>query len=362
MLSRAIEGTLAEAPWRDYRLNGQRCSIAFVTRAIHTLISGMLHSENVLVVSDPQVAMALSLAPHRRLLHIAVGEASKSWQNVESILQRALDCAIDRQGTFIAVGGGALCDSTAFAAAIYLRGIRLILVPTTLLCMVDAAFGGKCGINFSSYKNMVGCYHPAEQIIINLQTLRSLSAKEYRNGLAEVIKSALLGDPQLLGLLEQHHTEILERQETLLQQLVQQSLVVKAAFVTEDYREQGSRAYLNLGHTFAHALESLGEWGKWSHGEAVAWGIAQAMRLGCQLKITEERYAQRIIALLQQYAFQISIDNLNSHRLIEAMQHDKKRVGANIHFVLQRSLAETEIRAVDTLEIEHLLSRSAEES
>ena len=351
-----MSGAIKGAPWRSYHLGEEHCSITFVSASIRALINDMLHSENVLAVTDPQVATALALAPHRRLLHIAAGEGGKSWQSIDTILQQALDCAIDRQGTFIAVGGGALCDSTAFAAAIYLRGIRLILIPTTLLCMVDAAFGGKCGINFSSYKNMLGCYHSAEQILINLAVLRSLSAKEYRNGLAEVIKSALLGDPQLLQLLEKHHTEILELQEPLLQRLIERSLAVKAAFVTKDYREQGVRAYLNLGHTFAHALESLGEWKRWSHGEAVAWGIAQAMKLGCQLEITEPRYAQRVIALVQQYGFQISIDKLHSHTLIEAMRHDKKRVGNSIRFILQRTLGETEIRAVDLSEIERLFS------
>ena len=338
----------------EYQLGSQKCVVEFV-RAIPRDWIANLELENALLVTDTQVATALDIKHSERSLTIEAGEAGKSWQSVERILQHALHLNIDRQGYMVALGGGALCDVAAFAAALYLRGIQVHLVPTTLLGMVDAAFGGKCGINFSNYKNMVGSYHAAQKIIINLETLNTLPPAEYLNGIAEVIKSALLGDQVLFDLLRHNRAAILKRHTETVHQMVRRALAVKAAHVSADYREQGIRAHLNLGHTFAHALESIGKLEQWSHGRAVAWGIAQAMKLGLRLGVTDSHYAQQVIELLQQYDFQTEISSLNSQDIIAAMRHDKKRTQGAINCILQHALGVTEIRAVDEETLHHVL-------
>ena len=335
----------------QYRIGSHRCEIHLCREPLGTLYAREIVSQNFLVVSDTTVSAALNLkgesALRGHLCTIPAGESGKNWHSVDNILRQLLDHSIDREGTLYAIGGGALCDTAAFAAAIYMRGIRVVLIPTTLLCMVDASFGGKCGIDFGGYKNTVGSFHLAEKIYINLATLETLSHAEFHNGLAEVIKSALLGDETLFTLLRANRRRIIERDSELVLEVVQRSLAVKAAHVTKDYRDSGVRAHLNLGHTFAHALESLGGLREWSHGEAVGWGIAQAMKLGRRLGITDVAYARAVVEVLESYDFHTEIPNVDVAGLIRAMYHDKKRVGSALNFIVQRRLGETEMRAVD---------------
>ena len=281
-------------------------------------------------------------------------DGAKNWASVERVLLAALERGLDRGGEIVAVGGGAVCDVAAFAASIYLRGIRLTLAPTTVTAMVDAALGGKTGINLRRGKNLVGTFYPAHRLVIVPRAVAHLPAGDYLDGLAEVIKTAMLGDRELFTLLESRRREVLARTPALVEEYVRRCLAVKARFVAHDLREElgtavrpdgTSRAFLNLGHTFAHALESASGFA-WSHGAAVAWGLGRAMRLGCELGIVELGYAQRVERLLRAYGYRLSAAEVDPERLLEAMWSDKKRSGGELRFVVQRDLERTELRAV----------------
>jgi 3-dehydroquinate synthase len=274
------------------------------------------------------------------------GEGAKEWESVSEILHLAVERRLGRDGTILGLGGGVVCDVSAFAASTYMRGCRLQLIPTTLLAMADAALGGKTGVNFAGYKNMVGTFYPAQHIHIVPSTLQTLPEREYHSGLAEVIKSAMLGDGKLLELLETHQDEVRTRDPEVVREMVQRSLSVKGSIVERDFTEEGVRAYLNLGHTFAHALEALSNFSDYTHGEAVAWGLAQALRLGRAEGLTDSVYADRVDKLLDDYGFVTELPDLDWDALFAAMQQDKKKQRGTVRFVLQEGLAATELRAV----------------
>ncbi len=278
------------------------------------------------------------------------GEKAKSWASVELILERALALGLDRSSVIVGVGGGVVCDVAAFAASVYMRGCGLVLAPTTLLAMVDAAIGGKTGIDWGGYKNMVGTFYPASEVRICVGALSSLPEREYRSGLAEVIKTAALGDEQLFGMLEGERGPVLARRPALLAEVVERCAAVKIGIVSRDLTERGPRAWLNLGHTFAHALEAVTGMERHTHGEAVAWGMARAMDLGVRLGVTDPRWAGRLAALLAAYGFRTSLDGLEPGPLLEAMGRDKKKRGG-LRFVLQEDICRTRVQEVDVREV-----------
>ena len=188
------------------------------------------------------------------------GETAKGWDSVQKILLAAKQYGMARDGRFIAFGGGVICDITAFAASIYMRGCSVSLIPTTLLAMVDASLGGKTAIDLFGAKNLVGTFYPADEVLLCSRTLASLPEKEYKNGLGEVLKHALLSpDMSLLEFLEEHQTAILARESSMVDRMIEISLDVKRSYIERDPKEQrGIRDALNLGHTFGHALESVG--------------------------------------------------------------------------------------------------------
>ncbi len=275
---------------------------------------------------------------------LSPGEKAKAMESVELILRTAFALGYARDSAFIALGGGVITDIGAFASSLFMRGNRCVLIPSSLLAMVDASFGGKTGINYCGYKNMVGTFYPAGELRIYPGLLASLPMKEVKCGLAEVIKSAMLGDRELYAVLENRRQEILPQTgrgtSQLMTELIRRSLMVKTRVVTKDLREAGTRAHLNLGHSFAHALESVSGAG-WSHGEAVAWGIQRALEAGVLLGVTDSEYARRSEKLLCAYAYQIDSSGCAASDLISAMKMDKKKRGGELRFVLQSRLCTT---------------------
>ncbi|WP_053228140.1 3-dehydroquinate synthase [Spirochaeta cellobiosiphila] len=274
------------------------------------------------------------------------GEPAKHWQSVDQILEIALNKGLTRDSIIMGVGGGVITDMTAFAASLYMRGCGLTLVPTTLLAMVDAAFGGKTGIDYHTYKNLVGTFYPAQNLIICVDFLLSLPDHEFKNGLAEVIKTAMLGDGELLDLLENKREDILERDLDLLEQVVVRCLRVKGHYVTQDLKEGGIRAQLNLGHTFGHALESLSGLSALSHGEGVAWGMRQALQVGVSMGVTNPEYAGRINSLLDAYSFDTTT-TYSKEELLAYMEKDKKKQAGKLRFILQKDLMDTQILTIE---------------
>ncbi len=305
---------------------------------------GKFAETTAFVIWDENTTNHLAALHHLPNMILPSGERTKSLATVEQLLDAFVSHALERNSTAIAVGGGVVCDVGALAASLYMRGIRLVLVPTTLLAMVDAALGGKTGVNFAGYKNLVGTFYPAEQVLIVPSVLQTLPQREYLGGLAEVIKTAMLGDPELLELLEQNPEDVLQRHPDLVRELILRSVAVKGLIVEQDFTERGGREWLNLGHTFAHALESVSGFEGWTHGEAVAWGIAQALRCGERAGITDASYAERAMELFRRYGFRCDLPDLSVDALIDAMQRDKKNRGGRIRFVLQRRPGETELR------------------
>lgn len=279
---------------------------------------------------------------------LPAGERYKTLDSVSAILEAALKAGLARDSLFVGFGGGVVTDLAAFAASIYMRGARLELVPTTLLAMADAAIGGKTGADFGPYKNSVGTFYPARRIHLAPSALDTLSAQEYRSGLAEVFKTALLYDAELYSLFARGKAKAAARDRAFVSEALQKCCRAKAAVVERDVYERGERAFLNLGHTFGHALEAVAGFGAVSHGEAVAWGIGRALALGERLGITDSGYRKEVSALLGEYGWidapshpAMAGDEGAAERLLAAMQGDKKRKGGELRFVLQRGLNST---------------------
>jgi 3-dehydroquinate synthase len=310
-------------------------------------LDGLGNARQVLIVFDRNV-YRLHGAGKPGAVVLPTGERSKSWSGAEVILDRALKAGLDRDGRIVGVGGGVICDLAAFAASLYMRGCRLVLCPTSLLAMVDAALGGKTAINLGRAKNLVGSFHPAEELRICIPWLATLPPRELKAGLAEALKTALLGDPELLELLEQRQAEALRGEPAILEQVVYRSLAVKGRIVENDFRENGLRAILNLGHTFGHALESATGFRRFSHGEAVAWGLGRALDLGVRLGVTDRELAGRVTRLLRGYGFALEAPSgLSAERLLQAMQADKKKRRERLRLVLLQDVGRAEVREAE---------------
>ncbi len=307
-----------------------------------------------------ELADAASLAVFDRTVHrlhgrtapravvLPAGEQAKSWRWAERILIAALEAGLGRDGRLVGVGGGVVCDLTSFAASLYMRGCRLTLFPTTLLAMVDAALGGKTALNLGGAKNLVGTFYPAEELVIWLPALATLPQRELRCGLAEALKTGLLGDPALLEMLAARRAALLQGDPDALGQTVFRSLAVKGRIVENDLRESGRREVLNLGHTFAHALESATGFRRYRHGEAVAWGLGRALALGVALGVTERALAGELKALLEGYGFQLgNPPGVAARDLLAAMRADKKRRAGSLRVVLLRGVGQPEVRTVE---------------
>jgi 3-dehydroquinate synthase len=278
---------------------------------------------------------------------LPAGETAKTWRWAERILAAALEAGLGRDGRLAGIGGGVVCDLTAFAASVYMRGCRLALYPTTLLAMVDAALGGKTALNLGRAKNLVGTFYPAEELVVWIPALASLPPRELRCGLSEAIKTALVGDPDLLELLRARRVDLLRADEEALAQTVRRCLAVKGRIVENDLREHGGRAALNLGHTFAHALESATGFRRYRHGEAVAWGLGRALALGVALGVTDRALAEELRTLLKAYGFQLgNPPGVAARSLLAAMRADKKRRDGTLRVVLLAGVGRAEVQAV----------------
>jgi 3-dehydroquinate synthase len=288
------------------------------------------------------------------------GERSKSWAGAQRILHRALEAGLGRDGLIVGVGGGMICDLAAFSASLFMRGSRLFLVPTSLLAMVDAAIGGKTAINLGGFKNMAGTFYPAEEIWIGVAALKHLSDKEFISGIGEAIKTALLGDQTLLEIFLGQKDRVLDRDARVMEEIVRRCIAVKAGIVAEDLKETGNRASLNLGHTFAHALEAETGFKTWSHGQAVAWGLFQAALLSEIVGLAESSYVAMVGQVLQSYGFSLqTLKGVKPESILRAMQVDKKKRGGKLRLVLQRGIGDTVVTEVDEKLIVQTLRRSA---
>jgi 3-dehydroquinate synthase len=297
---------------------------------------------SVHVVSSPKVwravgkafagSFARGAAPVVHLFDDA--EAAKNLATVELLARKLVRAGADRESLLVAVGGGVVGDVTGFVAASYLRGVALVQVPTTLVAQVDSAIGGKTGVNLPEGKNLVGAFYPPRLVLADPEALRSLPEREFRGGLAEVIKYGVIADAKLFVYLEQNLEKILRREAAALEHIIRRSVEIKAWVVSKDERESGLREILNYGHTFGHALESTTRYRRYQHGEAVAWGMMCAALLGYGVVHTRGDVVSRIVALIKRVGPLPGWPKMSPKKLFAAMHADKKARGGKVRFVL----------------------------
>jgi 3-dehydroquinate synthase len=281
-------------------------------------------------------------------------ETAKTLANVEKIARALVKAGADRHAVVIAVGGGVVGDVAGFAAASYLRGIALVQVPTTVVAQTDSAVGGKTGVNLPEGKNLVGAFYPPRLVVADANLLNTLTEREFRGGLAEVIKYGVIADAKLFAFLEKNFGKLLRRDASALGHVVARSVEIKAQVVGKDERESGLREILNFGHTFGHALESVTGYRKYQHGEAVAWGMMAAVLYGHEIGITPAGDAARIISLVRQMGKLPEWPKVPAKRLIELMGSDKKTRAGKLRFVLTAGIGKAatyEVREPHKLEL-----------
>jgi 3-dehydroquinate synthase len=274
------------------------------------------------------------------------GEAQKALNVAADLYDRLIDCHADRQTLIVAVGGGVIGDLAGFVAATYNRGLPLLMVPTTLLAMVDSSVGGKVAVNHPRAKNLIGMFHQPVGVWIDTGTLDTLPDREFRSGLAEVVKYGVILDPDLFAYLEEHVEPVLRRQPEVVRHLVTRCCRLKADVVERDEREEtGLRTVLNYGHTFAHAFETAAGYGAWLHGEAVAAGMVCASRLAQRCGLIGADLTERQVQLLQQFGLPTVPGPWPIDELLATMRSDKKAVAGRMRFVLPRRLGEVALFA-----------------
>ncbi|HLW26666.1 MAG TPA: 3-dehydroquinate synthase [Kiloniellales bacterium] len=337
----------------------------------------LLHSPRVLIVTDTAVrdlhlptlqrAFDAAAIQHQTFV-VPAGEGSKSFNSLASLCEDLLQAGIDRRTTLVALGGGVVGDLCGFAAAILLRGIDFVQIPTTLLSQVDSSVGGKTGINTSTGKNLVGAFHQPRLVLADTSVLTTLPQRQLLAGYAEIVKCGLLGDASFFNWLEGHGRLLIEGDAQARRKAIYRACAMKAEVVAADERERGQRQLLNLGHTFGHALEAECGYGDdLLHGEAVAIGMVLAFELSAQLGLCAAEEADRVRRHLAALDLPTGFERLCSRawepqRLIEHMRRDKKAKDGRLTFVLARAIGDAcTVDEVAESDVEHLLAERISE-
>ena len=321
--------------------------------ACEPLLGQLLPKANVVVVVDRQVRRLYPwLVATDRVVVIDGGEEHKTMQTIERICRQFVEMGVDRSTFVLGIGGGVVTDMTGFAASIYMRGLRFGFVSTTLLGEVDASVGGKNGVNLDGYKNMMGTFNQPEFVVCDPALLCSLSKRMLRAGLAEAIKTAIIGDVALFECLEQSSFEMLRADTDLLSYIVSACIRLKSRVVSQDLRETGLRRLLNLGHTFAHAIEKCSH--KMTHGEAVAVGLHLIADLAVRMGRMKRADRDRIERLLRRYGFDLELP-VPLYRLVDAASKDKKREAGALHLVVPEAIGRCEVVDLSLAEFSRLL-------
>jgi 3-dehydroquinate synthase len=341
---------------------GERSYDIFIGQNILTeigLICGdLLKGRKVAVVTNPVVG-AFYLEPVLNALsdagfsvntiEIPDGEEHKSLETLKGIYDSLIEYGFDRSSFMLALGGGVVGDITGFASATYLRGIPFVQVPTTLLGQVDSSVGGKTGVNHEKGKNLIGAFYQPGLVLIDTATLDTLPEREYLSGLAEVVKYGIVLDESFFTFLTENVGKLLGRDKCCLQKAIKRSCEIKASIVNKDEKEAGVRAVLNYGHTIGHAVETLTCYTKYTHGEAVAIGMAQAAKYSEAMGFSDHTETERILALLKSLRLPVALPAFASSAYIEVILHDKKVRDGGINFIFNKGLGDFQISRVDDL-------------
>lgn len=320
--------------------------------AVGPLVESLLRPSHAILITDEHVEphanrVAESLVAAGvtvDLLVVEPGESTKTVATATWLWDKLLELGTDRKSIIVAVGGGVIGDLAGFVAATFARGLALVQIPTTLLAQVDSSVGGKVGVNLVAAKNMVGAFWQPRLVAIDIQSLSTLPDREFRSGLAEVVKYGVILDAEFFAYLEASAAALNRRDAETLTRVVARCCRLKADVVEQDEREEtGRRAVLNYGHTFCHALETVTGYGRWLHGEAVAIGMSQAARLAQRLGRVDRAFVERQDRLLDALGLATSAGSVEVSRLLDAMQRDKKVEHGRLRFVLPTRLGQVEL-------------------
>jgi 3-dehydroquinate synthase len=327
-----------ETPGRSYD--------AIVERGAVRRISDFLPAKHgkIFVVTTPDVwdlhRAAFAQIPHN-VIFFPGGESKKRLAEVEAMAEQMLAAGADRSSVVVAFGGGIVNDTGGFLAAIFMRGIPVIQVPTTLLAQVDAAVGGKTGVNLVSGKNLLGSFHQPLAVLIDADVLSTLPEREYRAGLYEIIKCGVIRDANLFSLLDEGIASVLAKEPAVVEQIIAAAVRIKAEVVSADEREGGLRRILNFGHTVGHALEAETQYSRFLHGEAVAFGMRVATVLA--ERVTDLKDAADIDRVIVNYGPIPSLNGVRANNLAKRLASDKKTIQGNVHFVLPVKIGEVTV-------------------
>ncbi len=311
--------------------------------ALPEAVRGLSKVTTIAIVTDSNVAelhgkaaveALRALAPRApELCVLPAGEENKRLAQIEWLCGRFLEAGLDRSSLVVAVGGGVVGDMAGFAAAVFMRGVRVVQVPTTIVAQVDSSVGGKTGVNHPLAKNIIGSFHQPSAVVIGLEFLKTLPDRELCAGMAEVIKHGVIADETLFAYLEASAAKILAKDLGALEVPVRRSCEIKAAVVGEDEKEKGLRAILNYGHTFGHGIEAASHYRLFLHGEAVALGMHAAGCLARELGLVDDAFVARQRACIAAYNLPTAWPEMPVNEVLEAMRHDKKAVGGTLKFV-----------------------------
>jgi 3-dehydroquinate synthase len=347
------------APSRSYEV---LIGSGLLTRAGESL-GKILENKRAFVVTVPPVRrrwakvliQSLSAAGiQTEILEMPDGERSKRLSTLEKLAEKLVQQGADRGATLLALGGGVVGDVTGFLASIYMRGVDVIQIPTTVLAQVDAAVGGKTGVNLVSGKNLLGTFHQPRAVLIDPAVLVTLPAREYRAGLYESLKCGIIGDPGLFKLFDERRREILDRDPVVVEKVIADSVRLKASVVTADEREGGLRQVLNFGHTIGHALEAETRYTQLLHGEAVAWGMIAATHIALSTGKLDSITAGRITNSILGFGRLPRVE-FKTTGVVKRLRSDKKTRRGVVHFILPREIGKVEI----TSDVPDAIVRSA---
>ena len=314
-------------------------------------LSAYLPPTKTVVIADTNVLQHhRAFFPSAELIELGCGEEVKSLETLRDVYRRLVDLGADRSSFIVGIGGGVTCDVTGFVAATYMRGLRFGFAATTLLAQVDASVGGKNGINFTGFKNIIGMFKQPEFVICDPSLLTTLPKREILCGAAEIVKHALVRDVDLMEYLETNYQGLMRLDPEVINHVVLKSVAIKSAIVNQDEREQGLRRILNFGHTFGHALEKIR---RLSHGEAVAAGMMIATRISVKMGLLQNSAAQRIERILRQLQLPTHVP-ADRAELMEVLKKDKKRQQGGVHFVLLTAIGQATVEKISFEELETL--------
>ncbi|MGH9627647.1 MAG: 3-dehydroquinate synthase [Bryobacteraceae bacterium] len=344
-------------------VTGQRSYSAVVERGVLARLGDLLPpaagrvfvttTEDVWKLHGSRLREGLGAKEHQTLF-FPPGESNKRFTSVESLAEQMVCAGADRSSIIVAFGGGIVNDMSGFLAAIFMRGIPVVQIPTTLLAQVDAAIGGKTGVNLVAGKNLIGSFHQPLAVLIDPALLATLNAREYRAGLYEVIKYGVISSPRLFETLATHSESVLAQKPQLVDEIISESVRIKAEVVSADERESDLRRILNFGHTVGHALEAETGYSVFLHGEAVAFGMRAAAHLACNTGLLSAADRDAILETIALYGPLPSLDGVRAENLASRLKSDKKTVKGKVHFVLPDRIGH--VRIVSDVEPDAVLA------